>query len=614
MKRIIRNIFSPAGQPGLFPVWVYVVLCVVFHADALPVVSDLSIIAGERGVAVSITSDGPFKATFSGNGKTARMLLSGCVYGLSEFSYSDFPPASPIRSITAREISSGTTDISVVLKQSLTLPVKAVQKKNQWMALLSENAVSQYKWSAATAAPPAKQTAEEAPVPSATAATAQPREEKPAAGGTLRNIRLLQRGQICELAFEFDKEVTSSIRKKGNTVVFTAENITNGTGSNLLTLPARSVFRKIAITQRGVAGAPLLNTVITIDTALAESNFNVAFTRGTVLSFFLMQRKQQKATLWTSGHGLAWNYQFYDVPSYNIDLETIGSKARRDAQQQLSPNQTFAIKETPARPKQTADTPQPETVPADDTPAPPPPEVVIAPEETTATMVVITDRVNIRGTPSLKGNITGKLQQGDTVYVVNTSDKWYKIHSKEARGFIFSSLVRSVDMAIAVPSTIAINNNSPEVSATPSAPATPSVTQVSTTVSSDSPLPSPSPSVNSRDEVNSKAKKGIRYTGVGRDPFEPIVPSSVSASGLPFAENLHLVGILYDDADRIALCEDTHNDNQPFALREHDAVEKGKVLKIYQDKVVFLITEFGISRSFTLQLSKATDEQEVSKK
>ena len=85
-------------------------------------------------------------------------------------------------------------------------------------------------------------------------------------------------------------------------------------------------------------------------------------------------------------------------------------------------------------------------------------------------------------------------------------------------------------------------------------------------------------------------------------------------SGLPLVENLTLVGILYDDAERLALCEDRLNGNQPFSFRELDPVDKGKVLKIYQDKVVFLITEFGISRSYTLEIVRPTKEKEAGNK
>ncbi len=106
-------------------------------------------------------------------------------------------------------------------------------------------------------------------------------------------------------------------------------------------------------------------------------------------------------------------------------------------------------------------------------------------------------------------------------------------------------------------------------------------------------------------------KKMIRYNRNGRDPFLPYISSVESDLGLPFLENLHLVGILFDNKDRIALLEDKKNKNRPFTMREEDRVEKGKLIKIYRDRIVFLITEYGISRSVTLRLTDISTHQEV---
>jgi hypothetical protein len=595
-------------------------LCIGTYAKVLPVVSDCNIIAGARGVAIALTADAPFSATFSARGKTVQIALSECVYALPEFSYADFPSASPVRSITAKETASGNTSLEILLKQAVSMPVRAVQKGNQWMALLSDQPVTEYAWKASSTATVVKTPPPEVTPPEPAPQVRSQSEESPVTTGALRNIRLLQRGQICELAFEFDAEVASSIRKNGTSITFSVENISNQTGSKLLQLPPNSVFKKVSVSEVSSGTTPLLKAAITIDTALAESNFNVAFTRGTVLSFFLMQRKQQKATLWTSGHGLAWNYQFYNVPSYDVDLESIGSKARRDARQQLSREKTFAIRESkkPDTRQDNKMVQSDESITSDPI-DPSPPAVAVSPpaEDTTATIVVTADRANIRGVPSLNGRVRGKLTMGDTVYVVGSSEKWYKINSQKATGYIFSSLVRSIDMAVAAPTTIAAIEPA-KAAVAPEPP--PVITPVSTPITNDVYLtshttPASSDQIQTADTMAQvKSSKGIRYRGGGRDPFAPIIPSSVSAKGLPFPEHLRLVGVLFDDADRIALCEDIQNDNKPYALREHDPVEKGKILKIYQDKVVFLITEFGISRSFTLQLSKVSDEQKASTK
>ncbi|MCL2184087.1 MAG: hypothetical protein FWB85_11540, partial [Chitinispirillia bacterium] len=94
----------------------------------------------------------------------------------------------------------------------------------------------------------------------------------------------------------------------------------------------------------------------------------------------------------------------------------------------------------------------------------------------------------------------------------------------------------------------------------------------------------------------------VRYRTRGRDPFVPLVKDTVSTD-LPRVENLRLVGILEDYNEKIALVEDFKNDNRAFALRANDEVEHGKVLRVQRDRVVFLIRDFDISRSYVLTLS-----------
>jgi hypothetical protein len=94
----------------------------------------------------------------------------------------------------------------------------------------------------------------------------------------------------------------------------------------------------------------------------------------------------------------------------------------------------------------------------------------------------------------------------------------------------------------------------------------------------------------------------VRYRVFGRDPFVPLVRDTTDGE-LPRVENLRLVGVLEDSRERIALLEDFRNSNRAFALRTNDPVESGKVLRIQRDRVVFLIRDFDVSRSFTLNLN-----------
>ncbi len=103
----------------------------------------------------------------------------------------------------------------------------------------------------------------------------------------------------------------------------------------------------------------------------------------------------------------------------------------------------------------------------------------------------------------------------------------------------------------------------------------------------------------------------IRYTQKGRDPFIPLLRDSLLQRGKASIEQLSLVGVLIDGREKVALFEDRGRKNFAVTLRESDAVENGKLLKIFPDRVVFLLTEFGISRSFTLHLKNSDTDQEA---
>ena len=587
------------------------ILTTVKFLPALPVVSEISVIGGERGVAVSFSADAPFSASFSGKEKSAAVVLKGCVYGLSEFSYSNFSPISPLRSITAREKEHSTVELTISLKTNVKLPIKAVQRSSQWIALLSDEPVQSFTWNSTQSA---------SQVTPVNKAVAQPQKVTVPQQGHLENVRFLQRGQVSELALEFDREVSCSLSRKGPTVTVTVENARNHVGKRL-SLPGNTAFKQLTVREYDRDGTAVLGVSIIIDTAQIESNFNIVFTKGSVLSLFAMNRDNRKATLWTSGHGLSWDYQFYDVPSYNVDLQSMGNRARHDANQKLNPEKTFSIKEPPAQP-QAAPPPVPDQVVEVPSPAAATPqekEVLMS-----VPMIVTANNLNLRSSPSLSGKVAGKLVQGDVVTVLEKGSNWHKVESQGLTGYVAASYLRerpTIDET--ANRDIDQDSRQKNVQASQTVEPPPSITKVST-IKSPEPASPPQQTVTAPEIVNNDSnqsagsatplKRIIRYNGGGgRDPFQPIVPSSVSLSGLPFVHNLTLVGILYDDDDHIALCEDRQNGNQPFSFREHDPVEKGKVLKIFRDKVVFLITEFGISRSFTLEIHSESPEKEVRK-
>ncbi|MDR2578510.1 MAG: hypothetical protein LBC70_06855 [Chitinispirillales bacterium] len=121
----------------------------------------------------------------------------------------------------------------------------------------------------------------------------------------------------------------------------------------------------------------------------------------------------------------------------------------------------------------------------------------------------------------------------------------------------------------------------------------------------DTPRPRSTPATPAASEVTRVSPEGqlVRYRVYGRDPFVPLVRDTTD-SELPRVENLRLVGILEDSRERIALVEDFRDNNKAFALRTNDPVEFGRVLRIDRNRVVFIIRDFDVSRSYTLSLSQ----------
>jgi hypothetical protein len=88
------------------------------------------------------------------------------------------------------------------------------------------------------------------------------------------------------------------------------------------------------------------------------------------------------------------------------------------------------------------------------------------------------------------------------------------------------------------------------------------------------------------------------YTGVATFPM------------LPGELSTDLTSLL-DSQDRVALFEDKVDKSKAYALRVQDPVEHGRLYQITREKAVFLLTEMGISRSYTLELKKKALESDM---
>ena len=92
----------------------------------------------------------------------------------------------------------------------------------------------------------------------------------------------------------------------------------------------------------------------------------------------------------------------------------------------------------------------------------------------------------------------------------------------------------------------------------------------------------------------------IVYSSFGfRDPFVEV--KSLENDSLN-VDNMALVGIFYENQKPMALLSNNKVEGLSYTLHEGDSVKNGKVLKISQTDVLFLLQEYGVSRRYKMAL------------
>jgi len=97
-------------------------------------------------------------------------------------------------------------------------------------------------------------------------------------------------------------------------------------------------------------------------------------------------------------------------------------------------------------------------------------------------------------------------------------------------------------------------------------------------------------------------KEKIEYSSFGRrDPFVPLQVASIHESDLKI-DQMKLVGIIWDQDDPLAILEHGSESGISITLKEGDTIANAKVAYINHEKITFEILEYGVYRSYTLQL------------
>lgn len=473
-------------------------ICITFAAflqayAGIPVISELSVLGSDRGIALTIGADGRFEIDLKKiNSLTVKATVKNVVYGLNSNSFDEFSSEDPIRKITAKQLNDYEVEFTFILNVQVEANPPVYWKGTQLLALLSKSAVSDFKWRSSK--------------PENHSFSGQTAVSKKQVA-RLSNMQLIQRDGVSELLFIFDSEVTNSTKREGDSILIIFHGALNGLQKKDFTLPVMSVYKSVNIRDVTKDNENTLNVVVMLDGESSKQANNLTHMLGNTFYLYVPQKNENRIAFWTSDNGLVWDHQLIDVQGYQVDMKSIGERAKNDAEEQVSEDVAFSINGNGS------------SVSSGNQP------------------------IDARSEPSEKSE-----------------------NSSNGNPDFKTDLIE-----IAKPE-VNITNDTSFISNNPNG-------------------------------------RVIRYTPVGRDPFIPLSRDSIDETGKPRVDNLKLVGILYDRSDKIALLEDHNDQNKPYALRENDPVDHGKVLKISQDKVVFLLSEFGISRSFTLRLTRIQSEQ-----
>ena len=92
----------------------------------------------------------------------------------------------------------------------------------------------------------------------------------------------------------------------------------------------------------------------------------------------------------------------------------------------------------------------------------------------------------------------------------------------------------------------------------------------------------------------------VSYSSFGRrDPF--IEVKGLMEEGINI-DQVELVGIIWESEFPLAILADSKNPEISYTVKEGDRILNGKVLKITQTDVLFLLQEFGVSRRYSMSL------------
>jgi hypothetical protein len=594
---------------------------------ATPVLSRLEVIGSGRGLALTLGADAAFDVTIVEKPSeksivsTLSITCSNVIYGLDDYQFSSFPRGAPLRQIVAKETKkSGGIEILVKTLIPLDKNIRFKQKDNRWVILLTSAPINDFAWSAQNETKKnaiagggeAKIIAENNRV---TAPPSGPPQST--ASSFLEDITILHREQVETIIFKFDAPTEMIVKSVPEQITILFVNAKNGLPSAAFTSEKDWLVKTIELKEVIHGGAMWLAASINVNREGSAKPLIQTFSDRLVI--YSVRDAKRCLSLWSAKNGTTLSYDFITPQEFPVDLKNIENKALSDSKNDMSASGTFSVQATSQNPPQLAT---------------PPPRVT--------KIVIVKNNTALRSRPSAApvSAVIRRFPLGAIATQLGKKGAWIHVEAGDTQGWVLGSL--AMDSAKA-PQAIWRKIEAAKIAAAKqeeklqeaerlrqekiekaqeALKSPPEITPLAKQPSIEHSIAASSPTAAEKASLGDTTKNSfplqgaatvaiasekpqqpaIAYNVLGRDPFLPLTQDEEGP--LPSVENLQMVGILYDKAARIALFEDINDKANAYALRENDPVKNGYLLRIQSDKVLFLIKEFGISRTFTMKLNK----------
>ncbi|MBN1604666.1 MAG: hypothetical protein JW915_23860 [Chitinispirillaceae bacterium] len=607
-------------------------------AISATVLSGMELISGSRGTILSLRSDNPINCIVSTPAKTlVKIVIPGCVYGLEDFSYSKFENESPVNSIMAVEKKDGSGIVlTVSLKSNVgDLPVVKIKDRDTYI-LISKSAGNTFSWKAASVLKPVKVvTKREQGEKNVVNAKDVSRDSAGDKGeknstGRLIDIAMVYREQVCRINFKFSGNVAKDVYRNRDSLICMFSGAENGMEKKSFDLFPQTVYRKVLLLENKKEKKVIAKVII--DSAAFQSIVNIVFEDSSLLTIMALNKESSYNAFWNAHSGTIWEHELTYVKPFEVDLKKLRERAEKDVGVNFPDGPVFRVgdfysgpPEKKIKQSELVENSIKQNQEGEDTASGNAAEITqntlrtdllneLNPDDSDK-VVINADEVNIRRRPTVNSPAIAKAMKGMRALRKKTDSDWTQVTINGSTGWIKNQFILSPETVreekkaeidpVAQTGSFRLHKNEGNIQTSLSSFAAShdsiAIQKVSQLLIDDIVLREESDALN---DV-------IHYKQNGRDPFIPLIKDSLLQRGKASLEQLLLVGVLIDGGEKVALFEDKGNKKFALTLRESDAVENGKLLKIFPDRVVFLLTEFGISRSFTLHLKNSNMDQEA---